>query len=193
MKLPKSRRLCKFDPDRLTKSSRFGKSNPTINSVIYPVRSIALNFCIYHHQNKKQEKMKKQLPFIILTLHFLLIATVGSSQKKHGEDLKVKSSDTIDTREIPTHFPIFEKQLDSIEQFVITTPVKPKNRFQLFMLGEHHQPVYLNQYQFPVLDLSTYKGGLRILKKGGGKQTNSLRLATADNKEYVMRSITKDV
>ena len=31
------------------------------------------------------------------------------------------------------------------------------------------------------------------MKKGGGKQTNSLRLATTDNKEYVMRSITKDV
>ncbi len=42
MKLPKSRRLCKFDPDRLTKSSRFGKSNSKINSAIYPVRSISI-------------------------------------------------------------------------------------------------------------------------------------------------------
>ena len=124
---------------------------------------------------------------------FLLVTTLGFSQKKHRADKANKTVDTVDTREVPTHFPIFEKRLDSIEQFVITTPVKPKTNFQLFMLGEHHQPVYLNQYNFSVLDLSTYKGGLQIIKKGGGKQTNSLRLATADKKEYVMRSITKDV
>jgi len=137
--------------------------------------------------------MRGSLTQISLLCCFLLVTTVGFSQKKHGEDTVNKPIDTVDTREIPTHFPIFEQQLDSIKQFVITTPVKPKTNFQLFMLGEHHQPVYLNQYNFSVLDLSSYKGGLQIIKKGGGKQTNSLRLSTPDNKEYVMRSITKDV
>jgi len=135
-----------------------------------------------------------QVPYkITLIFCCLFLTTFCFSQKKHGKEIITQPSDGIDTRTIPEHFPIFEKQLDSIEQFVITTPVKPKSRFQLFMLGEHHQPVYLNQYKFSVLDLSNYKGGLQIIKKGGGKQTNSLRLSTLDNKEYVMRSITKDV
>ncbi|MEM1119319.1 MAG: hypothetical protein AAGJ18_02660 [Bacteroidota bacterium] len=134
--------------------------------------------------------MKKQHYKIITCAVFLCASTLCFGQKHHEE----KSEDKPTTpKEIPKDFPIFDQQLDSIEQFVITTPVKPKTRFQLFMLGEHHQPVYLNQYKFPVLDLGTYKGGLEIVKKGGGKQTNSLRLATADNQEYVMRSITKDV
>lgn len=134
--------------------------------------------------------MKKQHPKLVLICFCLFAAIHCFSQKEPGETMIVKPSSA---KAIPKNFPLFDKQLDSIEQFVITTPVKPKNRFQLFMLGEHHQSVYLNQYKFPVLDLSNYKGGLEVIKKGGGKQTNSLRLATADNKEYVMRSITKDV
>ena len=93
---------------------------------------------------------------------------------------------------IPSNFPEYESKADSSLQFAITTPVKRKTKFQTFMLGEHHQDVYLEKFNFPVLDLATYKGGLKIIKKGGGKQTNSLRLATSDGKEYVMRSLTKD-
>lgn len=70
-------------------------------------------------------------------------------------------------------------------QYPITTPINPKSKFETFMLGEHHQNVYLEKYNFPVLDLSTYKGGLQVLKKGGGKQTNSLRLASSNEQEYV--------
>ncbi|MEM6318504.1 MAG: hypothetical protein AAF960_12600, partial [Bacteroidota bacterium] len=134
--------------------------------------------------------MKKQYPKLILICFCLFTTLVCFSQISHGNETVNQVSTT---GEIPKSFPLFDKQLDSIEQFVITTPVKPKSRFQLFMLGEHHQSVYLNQYKFSVLDLSSHKGGLEVIKKGGGKQTNSLRLATNDNKEYVMRSITKDV
>ncbi len=43
----------------------------------------------------------------------------------------------------------------------------------------------------PVFDLSTEKGGLKIVKQGGGMQTRSLRLEAADEKQYVLRSIEK--
>lgn len=102
-------------------------------------------------------------------------------QKKEGE-----------VSAIPESFPEYDSRADSSMQYPITTPVKEKGKFEIFMLGEHHQDVYLEQYNYPVLDLSTYKGGLKVLKTGGGKQTNSLRLASHNEQEYVMRSITKD-
>ena len=98
---------------------------------------------------------------------------------------------TIDS--LPTAFPEYNSQLDSSLQYAITTPVKAKTNFQIFMLGEHYQSIYLEKYQFATLDLATYKGGVEILKQGGGKQTNSLRLRDSDGHEYAMRSLTKDV
>ena len=94
--------------------------------------------------------------------------------------------------DLPTSFPEYESGADSSSQFAIKTVVKKKTKFQTFMLGEHHQDVYLEKFNFPTLDLSTFKGGLKVIKKGGGKQTNSLRLADPNGKEYVMRSLTKD-
>ena len=75
---------------------------------------------------------------------------------------------------LQTTFSEYNSRLDSSLQYPITTPVKAKTPFQIFMLGEHYQSIYLEKYQFPVLDLATYKGGVKILKQGGGKQTNSL-------------------
>ena len=43
----------------------------------------------------------------------------------------------------------------------------------------------------PVFDLDEEKGGLVILKKGGGQQTRSLRLEAKDCRQYVLRSIEK--
>jgi len=42
------------------------------------------------------------------------------------------------------------------------------------------------------LDLSTFKGGVKVLKRGGGNQTNSLRLGDPTGKQWVMRAMTKD-
>ncbi|MEM8889339.1 MAG: metallophosphoesterase [Bacteroidota bacterium] len=95
--------------------------------------------------------------------------------------------------EIPTSFPEYDQKLSSKTVFPIKTQVKQTKKTETFMLGHHYRNIYLEKYEFPVLDLSTYKGGFRILKKGGGKQTNSLRMINPAGKEYVLRSLTKDV
>jgi len=71
----------------------------------------------------------------------------------------------ITTDSLPTTFPEYNSQLDSSLQYAITTPVKAKTNFQIFMLGEHYQSIYLEKHQFPVLDLATYKSGVKVLKK----------------------------
>ncbi len=43
----------------------------------------------------------------------------------------------------------------------------------------------------PVFDIDSEKGGLKIVKQGGGMQTRSLRLEAGDEKQYVLRSIEK--
>ena len=43
----------------------------------------------------------------------------------------------------------------------------------------------------PYLDLTREKGGLKILKRGGGLQTRSLRLADAEGRQFALRSIEK--
>jgi len=89
-------------------------------------------------------------------------------------------------------FPTYEAQSDSILSYPTSRMIKPIGKFGSFMLGDRYRALYREQFLFPSLDLSAYDGGLKVIKKGGGKQTNSLRLASAEGKEYVMRSLTKD-
>ncbi|MFK7776473.1 MAG: BamA/TamA family outer membrane protein [Saprospiraceae bacterium] len=90
-------------------------------------------------------------------------------------------------------FSEFENLKDSINTFPTTTNLNDLGKFTSFMLGERYRELYRKEYNFPMLDLSTFQGGLKVIKKGGGKQTNSLRLVNPDGHEYVMRSLTKDL
>jgi hypothetical protein len=59
------------------------------------------------------------------------------------------------------------------------------------MLGENYRKEWETEIEVPVLDISSEKGGLKILQRGGGQQTLSLRLEASDVKEYVVRSVEK--
>ena len=54
-----------------------------------------------------------------------------------------------------------------------------------------HRKEWNTPVKAPVLNLATEKGGLTPIKKGGGKQTKSLRLEDASGREYTLRSIQK--
>lgn len=93
---------------------------------------------------------------------------------------------------IPSNFPEYEETALTISKPPITTEVKPAGKLQTFLLGKHYRDIYLNQYDFPKLDLEKYQGGVEILTRGGGMQTNSLRMLNPDGQQYIMRSLTKD-
>lgn len=61
-----------------------------------------------------------------------------------------------------------------------------------FFWGKHYRKAYSMPIDMPSLDLEAYKGGVNPVKRGGGYQTNSLRLEGSDEKQYAMRSIDKD-
>jgi GNAT superfamily N-acetyltransferase len=61
-----------------------------------------------------------------------------------------------------------------------------------FFLGSGYRKLWTQPITAPVLDLATFSGGLVAEKKGGGRQTKSLKLEGKDGREWKFRSIDKD-
>ena len=60
-----------------------------------------------------------------------------------------------------------------------------------FLFGESHRKLWAAPVKLRVLDLRTERGGLKIIQKGGGMQTRSLRLLDPEGNEWVLRTIQK--
>jgi len=68
----------------------------------------------------------------------------------------------------------------------------PAGRLHRAMLGTNYRALWATPIPFEVLDLSTFAGGLKPTRRGGGLQTRSLRFDGADGHTYVFRSLDKD-
>jgi hypothetical protein len=58
--------------------------------------------------------------------------------------------------------------------------------------GKHYRKEWTTPVRVPVIDLSTFEGGLKPIEQGGGRQTKTLRLVDKKGRQYVLRSIDKD-
>lgn len=58
-------------------------------------------------------------------------------------------------------------------------------------MGTNYRREWLTPVKAPVINLSTEHGGLTPVKRGGGKQTKSLRFEDPQGREYTLRSIQK--
>src|SRR5439155_1649161 len=56
----------------------------------------------------------------------------------------------------------------------------------------HYRDLWTTPVRVEVLDLARVGGGLTPTKRGGGRQTKSLRFQSADGRTYVFRSVDKD-
>jgi len=74
---------------------------------------------------------------------------------------------------------------------VYTPEMTKKGSFYRFLFGTHYSPVYSKQITVPTVSLDTLYGGLTPGRAGGGHQSNSLRIADKDGREFVMRGIKK--
>lgn len=59
------------------------------------------------------------------------------------------------------------------------------------LLGANYRDVWSTPIEIPVFDIGAEHGGLKIVQRGGGQQTKSLRLEAKNGKQYVLRSIEK--
>jgi hypothetical protein len=60
------------------------------------------------------------------------------------------------------------------------------------LLGPNYRRLWATPFEVEVLDLHSFAGGLTPTKKGGGKQTKSLRFDAGDGREFRVRSVDKD-
>ncbi|MGH7657149.1 MAG: BamA/TamA family outer membrane protein, partial [Gemmatimonadales bacterium] len=65
--------------------------------------------------------------------------------------------------------------------------------FHRFLFGDNHREAWITPIQVPVLNLEKFEGGLTPTETGGGMQTRSLHLETDDGREFVFRSVDKDM
>jgi Omp85 superfamily domain len=65
------------------------------------------------------------------------------------------------------------------------------NSSKQFWMGSNYRKEWKTPITVPILHLATEHGGLKPVKRGGGKQTKSLRLEDASGRQYSLRSIQK--
>ena len=87
-------------------------------------------------------------------------------------------------------------EYDTHQKFIETSIYNPKDTevsgFHKFIWGDLHREKYGTKVKVPVLELENVFGGLKPVRRGGGNQTNSLRLENPDGKQYALRSVIKD-
>ena len=63
--------------------------------------------------------------------------------------------------------------------------------FHKMLFGENYRKEWDAETNVPVIRISEFRGGLKPLKRGGGFQSYTLRLADSTGKEWVIRSVNK--
>lgn len=64
--------------------------------------------------------------------------------------------------------------------------------FHRKLFGENYRKEWAANTEVPIIRVSSFKGGLTPLKRGGGMQTVSLRMEDKTGKEWVIRSVNKN-
>lgn len=64
-------------------------------------------------------------------------------------------------------------------------------KFREWLMGKNYRAEWEEKVTLPLFDIGQMQGGLKVVQQGGGFQTRSLRLADANGREYVLRSVEK--
>ncbi|KPL16321.1 MAG: hypothetical protein AMS26_04925 [Bacteroides sp. SM23_62] len=89
----------------------------------------------------------------------------------------------------------FLSDIDYSDSTITTYPNGEKykaGKFKRIFFGDNYREEWIIPVEVPVFDFNNEKGGLEIVKKGGGGQTKSLRLENDKEQQYVLRSLEKD-
>ena len=94
---------------------------------------------------------------------------------------------------------VIKQPTDTIAQMQLakgTIEAQASNRYHATRsrekwLGENYRAEWEQKITAPVFDIGKEEGGLKILQRGGGNQTLSLRMEDSTGREYTLRSIEK--
>ena len=79
----------------------------------------------------------------------------------------------------------------TVKASIYDTTQTNKKGFHKFLWGDRYRRYYEQEVKASTVNLDTLFGGVKIVKKGGGHQSLSLRLETKAGKQYVMRALEK--
>jgi hypothetical protein len=74
---------------------------------------------------------------------------------------------------------------------ISTGPEYKRSSFYQWLWGKNYRKEWTTPVAFPIAMLDTLQGGIVSYKEGGGHQSKSLHIKTADDKEYALRSVDK--
>jgi calcineurin-like phosphoesterase family protein len=117
-----------------------------------------------------------------------------SEERAEGELIykkKIKGTLPIKKIEKVEKFDEYEELKDSVT-FVLHDERHKKSGFHRFWFGDLYREEYMTPVKVPTFDVPQFRGGLKPIKRGGGYQTNSLRLLDSVGHQYVMRALQKD-
>lgn len=128
--------------------------------------------------------MKKVLvPILLICIIGLTLVYISVRETK----------DTFRTCEIISFKTIDEidfKKYDSIK--VAANTLYEASELKKVIQGKQYREAWASPVTVPIAYLDTLKGGLDILKEGGGKQTHSIKLTDKNKIIYTLRSLSKD-
>lgn len=113
----------------------------------------------------------------------------SSEKDSTGKPLFEKPLSSIDSSHIPKKpfkIPVFP---DSV--VVVAAQYYKAGKLKKWLLGSNYRDEWTQPVKVRVFDIGKEKGGLKVIKKGGGLQTKSLTLQDAAGREYALRSVEK--
>ena len=128
--------------------------------------------------------MKKFFLFIasIIILFVILIYWSLNSTPKDAENSIIIDVENVDSLNF--------KDYDSLT--IAASTLYKGNELKQMMQGEHYRKAWATPIKVPVVFLDTLRGGLDLIKEGGGHQTKSLKFKDSIGNKYALRSINKD-
>ncbi|KKL57329.1 hypothetical protein LCGC14_2236500, partial [marine sediment metagenome] len=160
---------------------------------LHHIISGAAGISTYAAQNKKTDYAQMQKGFARLA--FYDNGDTWLEMYTTSEDLAFRSK--------LYNKPLYEKEriekylseIDYSDSTITTNPNGEKyqaSKLKRVFFGDNYRDEWMIPVEVPVFDFNKEKGGLEIVKKGGGGQTKSLRLENKEEKQWVLRSIEKD-
>ncbi len=92
-------------------------------------------------------------------------------------------------------FPFVSQAQQPVPGDSITASIAPEydhvSSFHRFLFGESYRKLWAAPVKLKIFRLEKEKGGLRIVKQGGGLQTKSVRLEDPTGQQWVLRTVQK--
>ncbi|MBC3757083.1 metallophosphoesterase [Hyunsoonleella sp. SJ7] len=117
----------------------------------------------------------------------------GSSHVRFYTDNKVVFQTQVlkpDDKKVFTTYP--SSYPESKTASIYTEEETTKGGLYQFFWGDRYRKDFSTKVKAPTVDLDTLFGGLKVIRKGGGHQSMSLRLEDKKGRQYVMRALRKN-